>query len=259
MSATFRLEKKKASQQNLRRLMQEQRQSRSDETTKKIESAFAKYENGILVCTLCNSVVKSEKVWQVHINAKQHKEKLAEAKELKAKITSQGKKEDPVERLQKLQGLKRSIEEMRSELPDKKLKGILKNSSTVPSISNPPVEAAVTSENEQQAKATSSIPDDFFDTKPNAAQTEEEAVVVAAAEKESDDTLPEGFFDDPVKDAKIRNQEYKDPVEEEWEKFKKEIKEAEAESKVIINEDHEEATVVRQLDEIDEQIRNWSR
>lgn len=61
------------------------------------------------------------------------------------------------------------------------------------------------------------------------------------------------------KDAKIRNQEYKDPVEEEWEKFQKEIKEAEAESKVIINEDHEEATVERQLDEIDEQIRNWSR
>lgn len=254
MSATFRLEKKKASQHDLRRLMQEQRQSRSDETTKKIESAFAKYEHGILYCTLCNSVVKSEKVWQVHINAKQHKEKIAEAKELKAKITTQGKKEDPVERLQKLQGLKRSIEDMRSDLPEKKLKGILKNSSTVPS--SPPEEVAVkelTSEIEQPPKST--IPDDFFDTKPSAAQSKEVVVIVP----ESDEALPEGFFDDPVKDAKIRNQEYKDPVEEEWEKFQKEIKEAEAESKVIINEDHEEATVERQLDEIDEQIRNWSR
>lgn len=49
MSATFKLEKKKASQQDLRKLMQEQRSSRNGETSKKIESAFAKYENGQLV------------------------------------------------------------------------------------------------------------------------------------------------------------------------------------------------------------------
>lgn len=53
--------------------------------------------------------------------------------------------------------------------------------------------------------------------------------------------------------------EYKDPVEEEWERFQREIKEADSKSAAIIAEDQEEATTERQLDEIDEQMKNWSR
>ena len=71
--------------------------------------------------------------------------------------------------------------------------------------------------------------------------------------------IQRGFFDDPKLDAKARNIEYKNPIEEEWEKFQKEIKDANHESAAIIAEDQEEATVERQLDEIDEQMRNWSR
>ncbi|EFN69202.1 Zinc finger protein 830 [Camponotus floridanus] len=71
--------------------------------------------------------------------------------------------------------------------------------------------------------------------------------------------LPEGFFDDPIMDAKVRNVEYKDPIEEEWEKFQKEIKEETAQSAQIIADDQEEATTERQMDEIEEQIRHWSR
>ena len=74
-----------------------------------------------------------------------------------------------------------------------------------------------------------------------------------------DEALPEGFFDDPVKDAKARNLEYKNPIEEEWEKFRKEIKEAEVQSMSIITEEQEELTAERQIDEIDAQIKNWSR
>ncbi|CAH0725179.1 unnamed protein product, partial [Brenthis ino] len=59
--------------------------------------------------------------------------------------------------------------------------------------------------------------------------------------------------------AKVRNIEYKDPVEEEWEKFQKEIKEETSTSAEIIAGEQEEATAERQIDEIDEQIRNWSR
>ncbi|CAH2071154.1 unnamed protein product, partial [Iphiclides podalirius] len=75
----------------------------------------------------------------------------------------------------------------------------------------------------------------------------------------SDQPIPEGFFDDPILDAKVRNIEYKDPVEEEWEKFQKEIKEETTTSAEIIAGEQEEATAERQIDEIDEQIRNWSR
>ncbi|CAH2267695.1 jg4724 [Pararge aegeria aegeria] len=56
-----------------------------------------------------------------------------------------------------------------------------------------------------------------------------------------------------------RNIEYKDPVEEEWEKFQKEIKEETTTSAEIIAGEQEEATAERQIDEIDEQMRNWSR
>jgi len=58
---------------------------------------------------------------------------------------------------------------------------------------------------------------------------------------------------------KARHVEYKDPIEEEWEKFQKEIKEEVTVSSQIIEEDHEEATAERQIEEIDEQLRNWNR
>lgn len=56
-----------------------------------------------------------------------------------------------------------------------------------------------------------------------------------------------------------RNVEYKDPIQEEWEKFQKEIKEETTVSTQIIQDDQEEATAERQIQEIDEQLRNWTR
>ncbi|KAG5670129.1 hypothetical protein PVAND_000411 [Polypedilum vanderplanki] len=219
MNAAFRLEKKKVSQSELRRLMNEQKQSRNAEI-KKIDSPFAKYENGQLHCVLCKSIVRSEAVWNVHINASQHKENLAIAKELKSKLQNKQSQKDE----DRVAGMKRSIEEMRSEVPEKKIKGILKNSTSSSVVTNitkiiVPKQTDVSQNVEQDQPPTksNSIPDDFFDSK----------------NKKSN--------------------------EEEWAKFQKEIKDAEAESKVIINEDFEEATAERQIDEIDEQIRNWSR
>jgi len=260
MNAAFRLEKKKLSQHELRRLMNEQKQSRTASDVNKIDSPFAKYENGQLTCVLCKSIVRSENVWKVHINAKQHKENLQLAKQLKEKIENQTKKSDHDARVA---GLKRSIENMRSEVPEKKLKGILKNSTSTTSSIIVSKQTEVTNskkESDKPQQEKSLIPDDFFDSKPKSTKS----VVTKNPEVEEekmqvDETLPEGFFDDPVKDAKARNLEYKDPVEEEWDKFQKEIKEAEIQSTNIINEEHEEATVERQIDEIDEQIRNWSR
>ena len=72
-------------------------------------------------------------------------------------------------------------------------------------------------------------------------------------------SIPEGFFDDPVKDAKARNIEYKDPAEEEWERFRKEINQELDTAHDIVVEEQQEATAGRQLEEIDEQMRAWSR
>lgn len=135
---------------------------------------------------------------------------------------------------------------------EKKLKGILKNSTAAPAQEKP----------ETSKPTTTSIPDDFFDSKtksPEVTQNGSSAKNAPEEEKPDDAAIPEGFFDDPMKDAKARHIEYKDPVEEEWEKFKKEIKEAETVSMNIITEEQEELTAERQIDEIEAQMRNWKR
>ena len=71
--------------------------------------------------------------------------------------------------------------------------------------------------------------------------------------------LPEGFFDDPVMDAKARGVEYKDAEQAEWEAFQKEIAVEVAASTQMTAEEQLEETTDRQLEEIDEQMRAWSR
>uniref|UniRef100_A0A1B6EC79 ZNF380 coiled-coil domain-containing protein n=1 Tax=Clastoptera arizonana TaxID=38151 RepID=A0A1B6EC79_9HEMI len=121
------------------------------------------------------------------------------------------------------------------------------------------------------------LPEGFFDSKDkmdtevrNDLETTTEALHNAQIKEtpdvqqegdlvEQSELLPEGFFDDPVLDAKARNVEYRDPIQEEWERFQKEIKEESTVSTQIIQDDQEEATAERQIQEIDEQMRNWSR
>lgn len=111
----------------------------------------------------------------------------------------------------------------------------------------------------------SALPKDFFD-KPSVSQPKETTASQppqpkpqTSSKKAPAEALPEGFFDDPVLDAKARNVEYKDPIEEEWEKFKKEIAEETTVSEAIMAEDIEESKVERDIEEIDEQIHNWQR
>ncbi|XP_022919560.2 zinc finger protein 830 [Onthophagus taurus] len=241
MSATFKNAKQKLKQNELRKIMSEHK-NKLQKSAKKIESPLAKYnESGQLTCILCKSVVRSEAVWNVHLNSKQHKENVEAAKKLKEKTNNF------------TTAIKRPATPP-LEVPIKKLKGILKNS---------------TSKTENNdTNQTDQLPDDFFDTKksnlnlPQLGQQNQDKIEKEPEKmdvEQPDSALPEGFFDDPKLDAKARNLEYKDPVEEEWEKFQKEIRDADFESAAIIAEDQEEATNERQIDEIDEQIKNWSR
>jgi zinc finger protein 830 len=241
--------------------MQENKLSRgSGDASEKVDSPFAKYDGDKLMCQLCKKEVRSAAVWKVHVNSKQHKENLELAKQLKEKIENQ-KKPAPVATENRVASLKRSIEVWRSEseVPEKKPKGILKNSSSQPQTPTETLEKLhLNGSSAAEPSTSSTIPADFFDSKPKTASTGKPP---AKQEEKpaADESLPEGFFDDPMKDAKARNIEYKDPNEEEWDKFQKEIKEAEAQSMTIIHEEQEEATVERQIDEIDAQMRNWSR
>ncbi|KAG7214773.1 hypothetical protein INR49_010665 [Caranx melampygus] len=74
------------------------------------------------------------------------------------------------------------------------------------------------------------------------------------------EALPEGFFDDPVRDAKVRNVDApKDQMDKEWEEFQKEIRQVNTKSEAIVAEDDEEGRLERQIDEIDEQIECYKR
>ncbi|XP_019877543.1 zinc finger protein 830 [Aethina tumida] len=240
MSATFKNAKKKLSQSELRKLMNEHK-GKAQRDVQKIDSPLAKYnEQGQLTCILCKSVVRSESVWTVHINAKQHKQNVELARKLKERTNNFT---TPVKRpLSPPQVV---------EIPEKKPKGILKNANPKPVTLATKIEVV---------EGKNGLPNDFFDngtSKPSINKT-------GPPQHEKMDTddaqeLPEGFFDDPKLDAKARHQEYKDPVEEEWDKFVRAIKEADNESAAIIAEDQEEATNERQIDEIDEQMKNLSR
>ncbi|GAB0093526.1 Coiled-coil domain-containing protein 16 [Sergentomyia squamirostris] len=253
MSATFRLAKQKYSQNDLRRLMHEQKQKsqKNGEPSKKIDSPLAKYpfkSFSQLTCILCQSIVRSEDVWKVHVNAKVHRENVEKAKKLKEETQNF-----------KLPAKRAAAPETPTNVqPTKKLKGILKNANPVQTI----VKAPSGDSSKPSTSTQSPLPSDFFDTAKNkekSSKPEHKNEEKMDTDPAKDENLPEGFFDDPVQDARARHQEYKDPVEEEWEKFQREIRDAATESNAIIAEDQEEATAERQIVEIDEQIRNWSR
>ena len=87
----------------------------------------------------------------------------------------------------------------------------------------------------------------------------EEVAAPGSSARVDQGDLPEGFFDDPVMDAKARGVEYKDAEQAEWEAFQKEIAVEVAASTQMTAEEQLEETTDRQLEEIDDQMRAWSR
>lgn len=252
--------KRKLTQDDLRKAMSEHKKKFG--VVKKIDSPLAKYtDSGQLMCVLCKSVVRNETVWPVHLNSKAHKDNVALAKKTKLEP------ESPV-MTPNVQTFKRPPSPSQNTSVNKKIKGILKNSSqsVVQAKSNLP--ADFFDDNSKQVNGASALMQKLESKERDSTVHTTDTQHVEEEEKEKEKekvkdtnlaTLPEGFFDDPVMDAKVRNVEYKDPIEEEWEKFQKEIKEETAQSAQIIADDQEEATTERQLDEIEEQIRHWSR
>ncbi|XP_053603400.1 zinc finger protein 830 [Plodia interpunctella] len=249
MSIKMQIEKKKT-QEEMRRLMAERK--KKDTKSTKIDNPLAKYNNaGHLTCILCSSVVRSENVWTVHVNSKQHRENVEKAKKLK-ELTNNF----TVRKIKHKSG-----SPPKDVPPEKKIKGILKNATQpTPIVEIKPKNNApqIISYHNEEIKR---LPLNNV-VQPTTSKSDEISRVTDEIDTkvlQTDQPIPEGFFDDPILDAKVRNIEYKDPVEEEWEKFQKEIKEEATASAEIIAGEQEEATAERQIDEIDEQMRNWSR
>ncbi|XP_044149858.1 zinc finger protein 830 isoform X1 [Bufo gargarizans] len=111
-----------------------------------------------------------------------------------------------------------------------------------------------------------SLPPDFFDSKTSVVSHSGSILKADVLEKpvpmkeNTAEALPEGFFDDPDVDAKVRKVDApKDHLDKEWEEFQKEMRKVNTVSEAIMAEEDEEGRLDRQIDEIDEQIECYRR
>ncbi|KAF7663166.1 hypothetical protein LDENG_00217280 [Lucifuga dentata] len=272
--------KKVVNQEELRRLMREKQRQATDK--KRIESPFAKYNSlGHLSCILCNVHVKSELLWPAHVLGKQHNEKVSKLKESKQTAQSQSvKRKAPdnedvnVKKAKVTSGASQSM----SGLPEDFFAKPAENDpgpsqkSTGLSLLAGMYDEDVEEDEEQDAGTTSvqaGLPADFFDSSvPSAPTISHSGSVLKAKEPENPaekkenmaEALPEGFFDDPVRDAQVRKVDApKDQMDKEWEEFQKEMRLVNTKSDAIVAEDDEEGRIGRQIDEIDEQIECYKR
>ncbi|WAR18691.1 ZN830-like protein [Mya arenaria] len=272
--------KKIVTKDDLRRLMKE-KQTTIKGTSKRIDHPLAKY-NGLeqLVCVLCNTVIKTDLLWTTHLQTRQHKEKVEDLKKQKERAESVG-----VKRKAESNGDSGSQKKVRAgvnsnktgkSLPadffdSEKLGGKPSSTSRKPLLaqyesdsesdgSEPDSKAQAENAKQTSAAAkpsSSGLPADFFDSgvMPSASTSKEPEEPVKPTAMS--DILPEGFFDDPKQDAKVRKIEYVDKMEEEWELFQRSMKEETHVSEAIIEEEDEQVNVDRNIDEIDEQIQCW--
>ncbi|XP_029381460.1 zinc finger protein 830 [Echeneis naucrates] len=285
--------KKVVNQEELRRLMREKQRQTSDK--KRVESPFAKYNSlGHLSCVLCSVQVKSELLWPAHVLGKQHKEKVAELKEAKSKPEApqnqpvkrktsdsedlNGKRAKPAPAAG--QSLSPGLPGDFFEKPREKEGVSVKKSAGLSLLAGvyddeddddkADGEAAGTNPHHHpQGAEAPALPSDFFDSSiPSTPAISHSGSILKpeVQEKSSEkkdntaEALPEGFFDDPVRDAKVRNVDApKDQMDKEWEEFQKEIRQVNTKSEAIVAEDDEEGRLERQIDEIDEQIECYKR
>ncbi|XP_007516996.1 zinc finger protein 830 [Erinaceus europaeus] len=117
--------------------------------------------------------------------------------------------------------------------------------------------------------ASSILPGNFSDTNPPKAPLVPHSGSIEKAEihekvverrENTAEALPEGFFDDPEIDARVRKVDApKDQMDKEWDEFQKAMRQVSTISEAIVAEEDEEGRLDRQIGEIDEQIECYRR
>ncbi|XP_059584506.1 zinc finger protein 830 isoform X1 [Alligator mississippiensis] len=120
-----------------------------------------------------------------------------------------------------------------------------------------------------QEAVANTLPADFFDNRTVSApmvshsgSIQKPEVQEKAVERKENtaEALPEGFFDDPEVDAKVRKVDApKDQMDKEWDEFQKAMRQVNTISEAIVAEEDEEIRLDRQIGEIDEQIECYRR
>lgn len=233
------------SKEDLRRLMKEKTFSIKTKS-KRIDHPLAKYNSlDQLTCSLCNVVVKSDALWVPHIQSRQHKEKIESAKTVGPTLQKRKLPPEVDISCKKHKDLGNGSDGLPANFFDNKDK------KSILSLAEYSSDEEDEDETTHQQISHPSLPSDFFDsgTKP-ASEVVPQAKVMA-------DVIPEGFFDNPKQDAKVRQVEYKDKMEEEWDMFQKAMKEESHVSEAIVEEEDEQINVDRNIEEIDDQINRW--
>uniref|UniRef100_A0A8C1VFQ9 Zinc finger protein 830 n=1 Tax=Cyprinus carpio TaxID=7962 RepID=A0A8C1VFQ9_CYPCA len=279
--ASVQKRKKVVNQEDLRRFMKEKKLS--SERQKRVESPHAKYNSlGQLSCALCNAPVRSALLWQTHVLGKQHKDKVSQLKnrdstEAPAASSSSSSSSSALKRHAPEPA---SASGKRAKLPVTGGAGAAggqpeETSSSSGQSAGLGLLAGLYGDDDEDEEAkdgvpAASLPVDFFDSSVSSAPP---AVSHSGSVSKPDDgeestvekehaaeALPEGFFDDPVRDAKVRNVDTpRDQMDKEWEEFQKEMRQVNSASDAIVAEDDEEGRLERQIDEIDEQIECFRR
>jgi len=250
----------------------------------RINDENAKYDSrGQLKCIVCGVVVKSEIIWKAHVAKKSHIENLKSLKQRRELLNNPAplkKRKAPPLNKSQLPPEKVAKAEVKKEVfkPKGILKGVKSNYSSSSEseeedTKNGEVKVGPAAPEPVEEKVAGPLPkpeamDEYIDeyvekikledeNDPSAFYlTEEEKKKPAAPPKENTtETLPAGFFDDPVEDAKARKVEFIDKEEAEWNAFRREVDSADIVSNQIIADDSEELAKKNQIEEADVQIR----
>ncbi|KAK4471349.1 hypothetical protein MN116_004784 [Schistosoma mekongi] len=192
------------------------------QTQRSIEHPHARYNQlGRISCILCGIQIKSEFAWTAHILSKSHKQNESRGIHLLSKRPN-----------------------TESKPGDEVVCKLVKVEDTV----------------EKKTAGKNSDSDQHNEKLSNIAYNEKICEKNPAEKKtNSQSQLPEGFFDDRYKDAKVRCVPYKDKMAEELELFQKEMIALEKHSEEIMEKESEVAVSERNLAEINEQIMKWEK
>lgn len=231
---------------------------------KRIESPLAKYNSiGQLTCIICNQVVKSELIWNAHLNSKQHlenknklKSQLAGGTKAQEQTTSKASNDNSAFK-RPISTITPSQSETSNDLNNKKQKldNLVKKDSKSPKVVAES-DAVTPKTNDKKKENATEIIETKMDT---SSSNQEQNQVQNALISSSATAIPEGFFDDPDLDDKIRGVSRAQNLEAEYEEFKKIIQSEEHKSDVIVENDDNLRDVERDLEEVDLLINRWSK
>ncbi|KAK9727350.1 26S proteasome non-ATPase regulatory subunit 5 [Basidiobolus ranarum] len=224
---------------NVRKLLSKAKQNRS--STAKIEHPLAKYDTlGRLTCILCNSTVKSERGWPVHLSSKIHKENLDRVKALPKvnsgkNISNNRNQSNAQPSLVAHEDL--SEEESAEDIVEPKSKKFKADA-----------DSSSVQEEHTPNHEESSLPPGFFDepSEEPVSPSEQPSQVNEESTETPESALPAGFFDNKEEELKTLGPsaptKKEKSLEKEWEIFQEEInKETQRSEKIFEQEEIETA------------------